>query len=238
MQRQTPLVTDAVVVRGVQFSATPANAAMVVGRCSPAVLKQIVEGASGRWLPGMLLGHGQHAWGTFIDAPEVTWRLDVDTSASVPEITAGIPQPVAERVVARYLTSQHSLVSQVKLREVSLIGEPSSATQMAWQAHLCGTAQLYLWEQSLAIEVEQAVMTASTTLTKQATGDYRLDASLRLVELRGTTPLGPVAPLLPTLEQQLNQGLKQLTKVVIPGWWPLVTRWNLRVLVGEGLREF
>ena len=238
LQRQTPLVSDAVVVRGVQFGGSLATAAMVVGRCSPAELKRIVEGASGRWLPGIVLGDGQHAWGTFIDAPEVTWRLDVDASASVPEITARIPQAIAERVVARYLISQRSPVSQVRLRQVSLVGEPHGNTQIAWQARLGGSVQAYLWEQSLAIEVEQATVVMTTMLTPDAAGDAHLQAQLQVSELRGSTPLGPLTPLLPMLEKLANQELgREITTLVVPGWWPLTTRWDLRVVASE-ISEF
>lgn len=238
LQRQTPLVTDVVVMHGVQFGGSPATAAMVVGRCSPAVLKGIVEGASGRWLPGVLLGDGQHAWGTFVDAPEVTWRLDIDAGASIPEITARIPQAVAERVVAGYLAEEHSPVSQVKLSEMSLMSEPGNGTQLVWQARLGGTAQLYLWGQSLAIEVEQAAIAMTLIFTLHPNGGSALQLQMHIAELRGTTPLGPLIPLIPMLEKLANQDLeRKLSPVVVPGWWPMEARCDVRVVTGS-VREF
>ena len=205
---------------------------MVVGQCSPGVFRRIVEGASGRWVPGLLLGNGQHAWGTFTDAPEITWRLDLDATADEPRITARIPQAAAERLLAAQLKQARSPLSQVKLIELSLIGKPQ-ADETVWQAHLRGTANVLLWNQPSEIEVESLDIAVKTTLLPRPDGDRGLTAQFELKEMLGTSPFGPLTPFSPLIQKQANQDLgREMLKVLVPGWWPTATYWDLKIVPG------
>lgn len=236
---RTPLETEVVVLRGADFGSPPAAPALLVGRCSPATLQQIIEGASGRWLPRILFRDGQQVWGTFTEMPEVTWRLEVDARASEPVITGRLPRGIVERVLASYLTRQRAPLSQVQVQELRVRGEPRVDRHTAWQVELGGSAQLSLWEQSLPISVEHLDLTLTTTLTPQAGGNYALAAEVILNELRGTTPLGALAPLMPTVQSATNRILTQeLVNVVLPGWWPSATHWDLQMVAEGNLSEF
>ena len=236
---QAPLATEMVVLRGAGFGGAATSSAMVVGRCSPATLQQIIEGASGRWLPRILLRDGQRVWGTFTEMPEVTWRLEVDATAHEPVITGRLPRGIVERELASYLTRQRAPLSQVKVQEMRVSGEPHADRHAVWQVQLGGSAQLYLWEQSLPISVEHLDLTLTTTLTPQATRTYALAAQVMFNELRGTTPLGALAPLMPTVQSATNRILTQeLVKVVVPGWWPSATHWDLQVVAEGNISEF
>lgn len=232
VQRQCPIPGDGIVIRGVQYGGNPATAAMVVGQCSPGVFRRIVEGASGRWVPGLLLGAGQHAWGTFTYAPEITWRLDLDATADEPHITARIPQAVAERLLAAQLKQASSPLSQVKLIELSLIGKPQ-ADKTVWLAHLRGTANVLLWNQPSEIEVESFDIAVNTTFLPRPDGDRGLTAQFELKEMRGTSPFGPLTPFSPLIQKQVNQDLgREMPKVLVPGWWPTTIHWDLRIVPG------
>jgi len=232
VQRQCPIKSDGVVIRGVRCGGNPATTAMVVGQCSPSVFKQIVEGASGRWLPGLVLSEGQHAWGTFTDAPEVTWRLDLDATADEPRISAQIPQAVAERLLAAQLRQARSPLSQVKFADVSLTGEPHAA-DTHWQVSLRGSASIQLWNQPSEIEVEKLTVSVTTTFTPRPDGDHGLTAHLVIKDMRGASPFGPLAPFAPLIQKQVNQDLgREMPKVLVPGWWPTATHWDLKIVPG------
>ena len=232
VQRQCPIPGEGVVIRGAQYGGNPATMAMVVGQCSPAVFKRIVEGASRRWVPGLLLGDGQHAWGTFTDAPEITWRLDLNATADQPRFSARIPQGVAERLVTAQLKAARSPVSQVTLAELSLMGEPH-AENTTWQGHLRGSAQIMLWNQPSDIEVENLAVAGTTTFTTQPDGDHGLTVQMDITELRGASPFGPLTPFAPLLQKQANQDLgREMLEVLVPGWWPTATHWDLKIIPG------
>lgn len=233
VQRQCPIPGEGVVIRGAQYGGNPASAAMVVGQCSPGVFRRIVEGASGCWVPGLLLGAGQHAWGTFTDAPEITWRLDLDATADEPHITARIPQAVAERLLAAQLKQARSPLSQVKLAEFSLSGKPQ-ADDIVWLTRLRGTAMVFLWNQPSEIEVESLDCQLKTKFMPRPDGDLGLTAQFDLKEMRGTSPFGPLTPFSPLLEKQVNQGLgRKMPKILVPGWMPTATHWDLQIVPGE-----
>jgi hypothetical protein len=236
---RTPLETEVVVLRGAAFGSRTAAPAMIIGRCSPATLQRIIEGASGRWLPRILLRDGQQVWGTFAEVPDVTWRLEVDDTASEPVITGRLPRGIVERVVAGYLERQRAPLSQVTVQGMRVSGEPRADRHTAWQVELGGSAQVYLWEQSLPISVEHLDLALTTTLTQQPTRGYALSAQVTLNDLRGTTPLGALAPLMPTVQAAANRLLTQeLVKVVVPGWWPSATHWDLQVVADGRISEF
>ena len=232
VQWQCPIQSDGVVIRGARYGGTPAAAAMVVGQCAPYVFKRIVEGASGRWLPSVVLSEGQHVGGTFTDAPEVTWRLDLNATADEPRITARIPQALAERLLAEQLKRARSPVSEVTLAEVSLTGEPHDADTV-WQAHLRGAGKIMLWNQPSDIDVENMAITVTTTFTPRSDGDHGLTTHLDITDMRGNSPFGPLMPFALLIQKQANQDLgREMPKVLVPGWWPTPTHWDLKIVPG------
>lgn len=239
LQRQTPLDGDAVIIRGVQYQGAPPRA-MVVGRCAPAVFKHIVEGASGRWLPGFLLADGQHAWGTFTDAPEITWRLDLDQQAAEPVITARIPVHLAERILARTLADQRLPVSAVHLRTAQLTGVPLSGVSVtAWHAQVAGSAVIDIGGSRFPVTIDGATASLALEYIPQPTGDRHLRGELIIDDLRGSVPfIGSLTPLLDAVQKQANQRLGQeLPNTLVPNWWPTATHWDLEVVPG-GVAEF
>ena len=230
VQAKTPFPSGDVVIRGARLGGEP-PAAMVIGVCNRATVHSIWQGASGRWQPGFILGDGQHAWGTFSQAPEITWRVDIDDGAVEPRITAAIPAPLAERLLARRLGTEGSPVSEVRITTAMLTGTPAGLTT-SWLLELSGTAQVAIGNSPLPVQLRQAVATLETTLVPQSNGPSQLTAAFRLQTLDGEIPLlGKLAPWRGILETQMNQRLgHELPKTLVPVWWPTATHWDLRVV--------
>lgn len=235
---RAPFPSGDLIIRGAQLGGIP-PAAMVVATCDPATFRAICQGASGRWLPPVLLADGQHAWGAFAAAPEITWRLDLARSSTVPEMEARIPQGLAEALVARRLAVDQAPVKDLRLRSLSLVGEPAADGSTGWHAQFSGSAAILWGQQALPVLVEDAQVAAVTRLGAADAGWRPLAAEVRIDALRGTAPLlGDLAPLMGTLEKQANQRLGQdLPKTLVPGWWPTATRWDLRT-VPSAMAEF
>lgn len=235
---RAPFPAGDLVIRGARLGGIPPPA-MVVATCDPATFRAICEGASKRWLPAVLLADGQHAWGVFTDAPEVTWRLDLVRSSAVPRLEARIPQSLAEALVAKRLAEDKAPLQDVRVRSLSLTGEPVEDGSIRWHAQLSGSAALLWGQQSLPVLVEDAQVAAVSRLGAAEAGRRPVAAEVRIESLRGTAPLlGDLAPLLPTLQKQANQRLGQeLPKTLVPDWWPSATRWDLRT-VPSAMAEF
>ena len=230
LQAKIPLPGKEVVIRGASLGGEPPPA-MVIGVCNRATVQTIWQGASGRWQPSFILGQGQHAWGTFTQAPEITWRLDIDDSAWEPRITAAIPAPLAERLLARHLVAERSPVSAVRITTATLTGMPAGLTT-TWLLELSATAQVDIGNSPLPVQLTQAIAHLETTLLPQATGPSQLTATFTIQALEGDIPLlGKLTPWRSILEKQVNQRLGQeLPKTLVPGWWPTATHWDLRVV--------
>jgi hypothetical protein len=232
IQAKVPFPSGYVTIRGASLGGKPPPA-MVVGTCDRATARAIWQGASGRWQPGFVLGDRQHAWGTFNQAPEITWRLDIHESAVEPRITAAIPAPLAERLLARHLSAAGSPVSAVRITTALLTGTPAGLTT-SWLLELSGTAQVAIGNSPFRVHLTQAVATLETTLIPQATGPGQLRFTFTLRTLEGDIPLlGKLAPWRGILEKQVNQRLGQgLPKTLVPIWWPSATHWDIRVAPG------
>lgn len=235
---RAPFPSGALLVHGARLGGSPPPA-MVIATCDPATFRRICAGASGRWIPSVLLTDGQHAWGAFRDAPEVTWRLDLASGSDIPRIAARIPQGLAERLLARRLAADQAPVTDVRLRTCSLLGEPDADGTIQWQAQLSGSAAIRWGQQALPVVVDDAQTTAVSRLGVVHDGRRPVTAEVRIAVLRGTAPLlGDLAPLSGTLEKQANQRLGQeLPKTLVPDWWPSATRWDLRT-VPSAMTEF
>jgi hypothetical protein len=229
IQAKVPFPSGYVTIRGASLGGKPPPA-MVVGTCDRATARAIWQGASGRWQPGFVLGDRQHAWGTFNQAPEITWRLDIDESAVEPRITAAIPAPLAERLLARHLSAAGSPVSAVRITTALLTGTPAGLTT-SWLLELSGTAQVAIGNSSIPVQISHLAATLETTLAPQMAGPNWLQATLKLQTLEGELPpMGKLMPWRDLLERQVNQRLGQgLPKTLVPVWWPTATHWDLRI---------
>ena len=229
LQAKSPLPGTHVVIRGASLGGEPPSA-MVIGVCNRETVHTIWQGASRRWQPGFILGDGQHAWGAFTQAPEVTWRLDIDDRVLEPRISAAIPAPLAERLLARHLSEERSPVSAVRITTATLTGTPSGLTT-TWLLELSGSAQVAIGNSPFRVHLTQAVATLETTLMPQAIGPGQLTVAFKLQTLEGDIPLlGKLAPWRGILEKQVNQRLGQgLPKTLVPRWWPSATHWDIRV---------
>ena len=232
IQGQTPLITDVVTIRGARWGGTPPHT-MVVGVCNKATFLAIWRGSSQRWQPGVLLADGQHAWGTFTEAPEISWRLDLDDHVSEPRITAEIPQGIAERILARELSKAHAQVSDVTLSLATLRGIPGDNERTTWNFNLAATAKLDLNQQKLPVKIEKLELLATTTLGIHAKDDRPLSVTLTVHELAGEGPfIGQFAPWKGWLESQIRtQTAKDVAAARVPNWWPMKVHWDVRVVV-------
>ena len=230
IQAQAPLTSGEFVIRGARLHGEPPPA-MVIGVCNRATFHTIWQGASEQWLPGFILGDGQHAWGTFTQAPEITWRLDIDDGVLEPRISARIPAPLAERLLARHLSAERSPVSAVHITAAMLTGTPAGLTT-TWLLALSGTAQVADGNSSIPVHLTRADARLETTLAPQSTGPSQLTAKFTLQELEGDIPLlGQLTSWRDILEKQVNQRLgHELPQTLVPEWWPPATHWDLRVV--------
>lgn len=235
---RAPFPSGHLLVHGARLGGVP-PVAMVVGTCDPATFRTICQGASGRWIPPVLLADGQHAWGAFREAPEITWRLDLASSSGVPRIEARIPQDLAQRLLASRLMADQAPVTDLRLRTCRLLGEPVADGSIRWEAQLSGSASIRWGQQPLQVVVEDAQVAAVSRLGVANDGQRPVAVEVRIAALRGTAPLlGDLAPLVPILEKQANQRLGQeLPKTLVPEWWPTATRWDLRT-VPSAMAEF
>ncbi len=236
VDRWRPAHGGEVLIRGCQFSdQVPAGAAtaMVVGRCTPAEFRRIWVGASGYWVPGFALADGQHAWGTFAQAPDITWRLDLVNEPSpegLPIVSARIPTGVAERLLTDVLLDRQVPVTAVRLSKVKLMGEPTAPEQLRFHLQLSGAATVEIGRSPLAVTLENLIAQVAVRVIPSAT-DQRLEAAFTIDDLQGEVPfLGSLTPFADTLEKQVNQRLGQeLPRALVPVWWPAATRWDLQV---------
>ncbi len=231
LQSRTPLIAGTVIIRGACLGGTPPPT-MVIGVCDRATFLAIWRGGSGRWQPGSLLADGQHAWGTFTDAPEISWRLDLDDRAREPRITATIPAGVAERLLARELRTAHAQVSGVRLATASLHGEPGDPGTTTWDLELGGTANLDLNQQLLPVKLGHLRAGMATHLGDALTDGRPLTATITLSDLVGEGPfIGSFAPWKGWLETRITeQTAKDLRAVRIPVWWPERLQWDLQII--------
>lgn len=232
IQGQTPLITDVVTIRGARWGGTPPPT-MVVGVCNTATFLAIWRGSSHRWQPGALLADGQYAWGTFTEAPEITWRLDLDERVSEPRITAVIPHGIAEQLLAWELKKARAQVSDVHLSLAHLTGIPGEDGLTTWHGNLSATAKLNLNQQKLPVTVEKIALFATTTLGLPAKVDRPLSLTITVHEFAGEGPfIGPFAPWKGWLESQMRtQTAKEVAAARVPNWWPLNVHWDVRVVL-------
>jgi hypothetical protein len=230
VQAKTPLPGKDVIIRGASLGGKPPPA-MVIGVCNRATVHAIWQGASGRWQPGFILGDGQHAWGTFTQAPDITWRLDIDDSVTEPRIEARLPGPLVERLLDQHLGAERSPVSSVRFTAATLNGTPAGLTT-TWLLNLSGTAQVAIGNQPLPVQLTHGAARLETTVLPQANGPSHLSAMFSLTTLQGEIPLlGTLTPWRGILEKQVNQRLGQeLPKTLVPTWWPTSTHWDLQVV--------
>ena len=230
VQAKAPLPSGDVVIRGALLGGEP-PAAMVIGVCNRTTLHTIWQGASGRWQPGFFLGDGQHVWGTFTQAPEITWRLDIDDDVLEPRISAAIPAPLAEGLLARHMNAERSPVSAVRIITATLTGTPAGLTT-TWLAKLSGTAQVAIGNSPLPVHLTRADARLETTLVPQSNGPSHLTAIFSIPALEGDIQLlGQLTPWRGILEKQVNQRLGQdLPKTLVPAWWPTATHWDLQIV--------
>lgn len=231
LRGQAPLEAGAVVIRGARWGGEVPQT-MVVGVCDKATFLAIWHGSSGRWQTGALLADGQHAWGTFTAAPEISWRLDIDDSVSEPRISAVVPQGVAQRLLARALHEAHAPVGGVHVATATLIGVPGAAGLTTWDLNLAGTALLEFNQQQLPLRLEACQAQLETRLGDSVRGNRQLAATVALRALAGEGPfIGPLAPLRTWVESQIRlQYDKYSPAAQVPDWWPPAVHWDLQVV--------
>ena len=230
LQARTPLQAGAVIIRGAHLGGTPPQT-MVIGVCDRATFLAIWRGSSGRWQPAGVLADGQHAWGTFTDAPEISWRLDLDDRISEPRISAAIPAGVAERLLSRELQEAHAQVGDVRLTTATLAGTPGAAGLTTWNLALAGSAAVVFNQQRMPVRLDRLQAQSATTLGAAATDGRPLTAATTISELAGEAPfIGQLTPWRGWLETRIrDQQAADLKTLRVPTWWPERVHWDLQI---------
>ncbi len=221
---RSPWPAEDVVIRDARLSGTrfPTIAVATLDR---ATFRRIAQEASQRWIPNFLLADGMQAWGNVSWAPELSWRMSLDDQQKIPIITARVPAPLADTLLARLLGPRADFLANVHLTMCTLQASPGIGGKATWILHLAGSATLVLGGHPIPVTIEAMHATATSQLSRRPDGSQMLTASATITDLRGKVALvGAIDPLRIVLEKELNQRLGQdLPTALAPGWWPEAT---------------
>jgi hypothetical protein len=202
---------------------------IAVATLDQTTFRMIAQEASQRWVPGFILADGMQVWGTFIKAPELSWRISLDDQQKIPAITARVPAPLADTLLTRLLGPRSSSLADLHLTTCTIQTSPGTGGKTTWALHVAGSATYVLGGHQIPVTIEALHATATSQLSRRPDGSQMLTASATITDLRGKVALvGAIAPLRIVLEKELNQRLGQdLPKALVPGWWPEATAIDL-----------
>jgi hypothetical protein len=228
---RSPVVIPDLVIRGAAYVAEP-QPAMVVIRFPPAQFHALCQGASGRWIPRFLIGDGQQVWGTLAQLPAITWRLDLAAGVALPEVVGRIPPAGLEQALESRLRSAGSPVSQIRITDLKIQGEPAESGEEHLRLHLAGTATIVMGDARLPLQISDLSLSATVRRALRPDGRTGLVGTVAVQRLAGTAPiLGDLSAFRDLLEKNLNQRLGQeLPKTLVQEWMPMESVIDISVL--------